>query len=147
VTRAALLDVNVLVALFDPDHIHHEPAHDWFADHKAHGWATCPFTESAFLRVLSNPAYAPRPHRVSDLAKLLRRFCASGHHAFWSDSISCRDDSVFSWSMIGGHRQVADVYLLGLAVKMNGALATFDRTIPLTAVPGATKEALDVIAG
>lgn len=26
----ALLDVNVLIALFDADHIHHERAHDWF---------------------------------------------------------------------------------------------------------------------
>jgi uncharacterized protein len=31
VTRVALLDVNVLVALFDPDHVHHEAAHRWFA--------------------------------------------------------------------------------------------------------------------
>lgn len=27
----ALLDVNVLVALFDQSHIHHESAHDWLA--------------------------------------------------------------------------------------------------------------------
>ena len=33
-SRVALLDVNVLVALFDPDHVHHELAHDWFADHR-----------------------------------------------------------------------------------------------------------------
>jgi predicted nucleic acid-binding protein len=26
----ALLDVNVLVALFDPVHTHHEAAHQWF---------------------------------------------------------------------------------------------------------------------
>ena len=33
----SLLDVNLLVALFDADHIHHELSHDWFADHHADG--------------------------------------------------------------------------------------------------------------
>jgi predicted nucleic acid-binding protein len=28
---AALLDVNVLIALVDPRHVHHELAHRWFA--------------------------------------------------------------------------------------------------------------------
>ena len=46
-----LLDVNLLVALFHPDHVHHEIAHDWFADHLREGWATCPLTESGFIRV------------------------------------------------------------------------------------------------
>jgi uncharacterized protein len=27
-----LLDVNVLLSLSDPMHIHHEPAHQWFAE-------------------------------------------------------------------------------------------------------------------
>jgi predicted nucleic acid-binding protein len=29
----ALIDVNVLIALLDPRHVHHEPAHAWFAGH------------------------------------------------------------------------------------------------------------------
>ena len=55
-SRVALLDVNVLVALFNPVHVHQELAHDWFADHRASGWATCPLTENGFLRVLGNAA-------------------------------------------------------------------------------------------
>jgi predicted nucleic acid-binding protein len=35
-----LLDVNLLVALFDADHVHHDLAHDWFADQRSHGWAS-----------------------------------------------------------------------------------------------------------
>ena len=35
-----LLDVNVLVALFDPAHIHHEAAHEWFGTAGPAGWAT-----------------------------------------------------------------------------------------------------------
>ena len=49
VSRVALLDVNVLMALSDPDHTHHEIAHDWFADHHAHGWATCAVTQNGFV--------------------------------------------------------------------------------------------------
>jgi uncharacterized protein len=54
----SLLDVNVLVALFDPDHAYHEAAHQWFARHRAQGWATCPLTENGLVRVMSHPAYA-----------------------------------------------------------------------------------------
>jgi predicted nucleic acid-binding protein len=55
VARIALLDVNVLVAFFDPDHVHHDLAHDWFAGQRRSGWATCAITESGFVRVISNP--------------------------------------------------------------------------------------------
>ena len=50
------LDLDDDVALFDPDHVHHELAHDWFADHQRDGWATCPVTENGFVRVLSGGA-------------------------------------------------------------------------------------------
>jgi predicted nucleic acid-binding protein len=67
VIRTALLDVNVLVALFDPDHVHHEVAHDWFADNGPRGWATCPLTESGFVRVVSNPSYGTTQYRATDV--------------------------------------------------------------------------------
>ena len=56
----ALLDVNVLVALFDPAHLHHEAAHVWFGRNRSRRWATCPLTENALVRVLSNPSYPGR---------------------------------------------------------------------------------------
>jgi uncharacterized protein len=141
----ALLDVNVLVALFDPDHVHHGLAHDWFADARGDGWATCPLTENGFVRVLSSPAYGLEHRRPDAIAARLRRFCASGHHAFWPDAVSLTDDRLFALPHLAGHRQVSDVYLLGLAVSRQGCLATFDRTIPLKAVVGATAASLRVI--
>ena len=42
----ALLDVNVLIALVDPAHIQHDPAHDWFARVGYKAFATCPLTEN-----------------------------------------------------------------------------------------------------
>lgn len=145
-TRPALLDVNVLVALFSPDHVHHELAHDWFADHRQHGWATCPLTENGFVRVLTAPSKDLPPLRTGELLDRLRTFCKSGHHVFWPDTLSVRDAAVFNQAFIRGHRQLTDVYLLGLAKTMNGTLATFDRTIPLAAVVGATRTTLSVIS-
>lgn len=142
----ALLDVNVLVALFDSEHIHHEVAHDWFSDHRAAGWATCPLTETGFVRVLSNPAYAAAVSRPIELVARLRQFCSSKEHVFWPDSLSLSDEDVFNPALIRGHRQLTDAYLLGLAVRMRGCLATFDRTIPLAAVAGATSDSVAVVS-
>jgi toxin-antitoxin system PIN domain toxin len=141
----ALLDVNVLVALFDPDHVHHEAAHDWFADNHAGGWATCPVTENGFIRVLANPAYGSAVARPVELVERLRTFCRSDGHEFWSDAVSLRDSALFEPKYLGGHRQLTDIYLLGLATTRTGRLATFDRTIPLKAVRGASGQVLEVI--
>ena len=145
-SRIALLDVNVLVALFDPDHVHHDAAHDWFAQEGRAGWATCPLTEAGFIRVLSNPAYAGTVTRAVDVAGRLRRFCGSSGHEFWPGDVSLLDGSVFDLSQIAGYRQLTDVYLLGLAKARGGRLVTFDRSILLRSVKGATAGSLEVIA-
>jgi uncharacterized protein len=142
--RPALLDVNVLVALFDPDHIHHDDAHQWFGEHRQSGWATCPLTELALVRILSSPSYCPAAERAATVLDRFRSFRSSGDHQFWRDSLELTDD-IFNLSFLKGHRQLTDVYLLGLAVKRNGRLATFDRTIPMRAVKGADRETLLVI--
>jgi uncharacterized protein len=146
VKRVALLDVNVLVALFDPDHVHHELAHDWFADDGRAAWATCPMTENGFVRVLSNPSYGGSVTRVPDLVARLTRFCSSGGHVFWKEPLSLRDADAFDTSLAAGHRQLTDIYLLGLARSHGGRLATFDRSIPLRAVRGASPADLAVIS-
>jgi predicted nucleic acid-binding protein len=47
--------------------------------------------------------------------------------------------------MIGGHKKITDAYLLGLAVRNHGRLATFDRSIPVKAVHGADSRNLALI--
>ena len=140
-----LLDVNVLIALFNDSHVHHETAHDWFADHHTQGWATCALTENGFLRILSHPAADLETDRGTVFASL-RRLCRSPHHDFWPDALTLRDDSIFDSSVLVSHRQLTDVYLLGLATRMGGALATFDGSIPIAAVKGATRRHLEVIS-
>jgi len=144
--RVGLLDVNVLVALFDPDHVHHEIAHDWFADHREHGWATCPLTENGFVRIVSNPAYGFEGFRADAALTLLKTFIGTGGHAFWRDALSLTDERLFDLTLATGHRQLTDIYLLGLATAREGCLVTFDRSIPRAAVKGAGAEALCVIA-
>jgi uncharacterized protein len=143
--RRALLDVNVLIALFNDTHVHHEVAHDWFDDHRARGWATCAIAENGFLRILSHPGAEVENDRATLFASL-RKFCSSGHHEFWPDAVSLRDETLFASSAIISSRQLTDVYLLGLATRMGGTLATFDASIPLEAVRGATRHNLSVIA-
>ncbi len=75
----------------------------------------------------------------------LSRFCADKKHRSWTDSISLTDDAIFAPQFIRGYRQLTDVYLLGLAKKMGGRLATFDRAMPVKAIRGATADLLHVI--
>jgi toxin-antitoxin system PIN domain toxin len=141
----ALLDVNVLVALFDPDHLHHPAAHLWFGRNRQRGWATCALTENALIRVLSNPSYRGRRTTMEDAASRLRTFCSDREHVFWSDKISVRDPGRFNWRHIQGHRQLTDVYLLALSISNEGRLATLDATIPLKGVEGASAQSLELL--
>jgi uncharacterized protein len=127
----ALLDVNVLVALFDPAHVNHEDAHRWFGRNRKHGWATCPITIHGCIRVLSSPAYPSVEATAAEVADRLRQLCSNSDHHFWPDSVSPLDETLFRMPWI------ADAYLLGLAVRNHGRLATFDRSIPIKVVLGA----------
>ena len=142
----ALLDVNVLIALFDPVHLYHERAHTWFGQIRSRRWATCALTENALVRILSNASYPGRRTTVEDAASRLHTFCSDREHVFWSDSISVRDSGRFRWRHVQGHRQITDVYLLALSVANEGRLATFDATISLKAVRGAAAENLELLA-
>jgi toxin-antitoxin system PIN domain toxin len=141
----ALLDVDVLVALFDPSHVHHEAAHTWFAQNRTQGWATCPITENGFLGVVSNPAYPGRRCATSDALARLQAFADSGDHHFWPDSTSLRRSSRLDSALLGGHDRVVGIYLLLLAVDRGGRLATFDDEIAIGAVRQAGSEHVAVL--
>jgi len=137
-----LLDVNLLLALSDPMHIHHESAHRWFAEKGHQAWATCPLTENGFIRIASHPNYPNRPGDVPAVLAILRQFCeAQGHH-FWTEDISILQ--ILEPDAIITHVQITDVYLLGLALHKRGKLATLDQRIPVDAIRGGRK-AIEVI--
>ena len=66
----ALLDVNVLLALFDSEHAHHARARAWWVQNRDQGWASCPLTQNGFIRIMSSPGY-PRPLIVADALSVL----------------------------------------------------------------------------
>lgn len=140
----ALLDVNVLVALLDAQHVAHNRAHQWLAQSLTEGWASCPITENGCVRVLTNPRY-PAPVGAEEVLMKLATAKSSGHHAFWPDDISLTDASVFDRSQLRGHQQVTDAYLLALAVKHGGRLVTFDSRISRSVAMGARVENLTTI--
>jgi toxin-antitoxin system PIN domain toxin len=137
----ALFDVNVLVALHDPQHVHHDIAVDWLEAHAADGWASCPITQNGCLRVLSLPVY-PNARRAGELIVALRPSFAGELHEFWFDDISLMQNGVLLADHVHGHRQLTDLYLLALAVHHKGCFVTFDARIPVSAVMGARSEQL-----
>ena len=137
-----LLDVNMLLALSDSMHVHHDTAHLWFAEVGSESWATCPITENGFIRIASHPKYPNRPGSANLVLSLLRQFCSAETHVFWSEDISLRD--LLHQDTALTHNQVTDLYLLGLAVANGGKLATLDQHIPATAIHGGA-DGLEII--
>lgn len=140
----ALLDVNVLLALLDSDHIDHRRAHEWLAENSSSGWASCAITQNGFVRIVSQPRY-PSPVSPTVAIELLAGACAAGHHAYWPCDVSVLDDTIIDRTRIHGPRQVTDAYLLALATHHQGRFVTFDRGVVVAAVRSATDEHLVVI--
>ncbi|ABM43162.1 PIN domain family protein [Acidovorax sp. JS42] len=140
----ALLDVNVLIALLDAAHIHHQRASQWLEQSLHHGWASCPLTQNGCLRIMAQPAY-PQALPLAAVAQRLGQAAATPAHLFIADDYSLLDADSLHWPQLLGHRQVTDAYLLGLAVRHGCRFVSFDARVNLAAVPGAKAEHLWVL--
>lgn len=129
-----LLDVNVLIALCDSDHLKHELVVSWFFSVNARSWATCPITENGLIRILSSQAYG-YTQDIESVRSLLIRLCALPGHQFWEDSISICD--IKRISRLQNSKATTDLYLLALAVKNKGKFVTLDSKIKVPDVIGA----------
>lgn len=142
-----LLDTNLLIALLWPSHERHDIAVRWFIRHRLEGWATCPFTETGFVRIVSNPAFSRDAVRPREAMHVLSANTAAGDHAFWAEDAPFAEVGEFAGERLIGHQQVTDTYLLGLAVRRGGALATLDENIAaLTAPDSRERAALAIVA-
>jgi uncharacterized protein len=126
---AFLLDVNVLIALMWPAHQSHSQVEGWFSRHARQGWATCPFTQAAFVRLLSNPAFSRDAVTPQEAIALLSANLKHRYHHFWADEISLAEAVEGFQGRLVGRRQVNDAYLLGLAIHKRGKFATLDRSV------------------
>ena len=140
----ALYDVNVLIALFDPQHTQHDKAKRRHAQSQALGWASCPLTQNALLRIVSHPRYT-NPATVAELMALLAGATADPSHEFWPDDVSLANPRTLLPEAPLTSGAITDVYLLALAVKHVGCLVTLDQRISRSSVIGATPSHLVVL--
>ncbi len=145
--KGYLLDTNVLIALLWPSHARHDLAVKWFARHRGKGWATCPLTEAGFVRIVSNAAFSRDAVTPREAAGVLAANTAAKDHAFWPDEVPFAEAIAFAGARLVGHQQVTDAYLLGLALRRGGMLATLDERIAALTEPRTTeRKALEIVA-
>ena len=137
---ACLLDINVLIALTWPSHVHHGPARRWFAENAPGGWATCPVTQLGFVRVSSTPRIIPEAVSPAVACDALRQMTAHPHHVFWPADVQIGRGAWNVFRRVMGHRQCTDAYLLAVALAQCGRLATLDRAISALVPPGTSPE-------
>lgn len=127
-----LLDVNVLVALTEPEHLHHQAVTKWF-ETAGLDWGLCAFSEAGFLRVTTNPKVGS--HSVQESTLVLAGFARHPGYRFWPITTGWADLAAPFRERVFGHQQITDAYLLGLAVKEDGVLVTMDKAIKYIAGP------------
>ena len=125
----ALLDVNVLIALLDPQHVHHELCHGWFASRGDAPWASCAITQNAVMRILGNPRYPNSPGPPARVVPHLDSLVGHPNHQFWESNPSLLCQPFIERSALVDHAQITDLYLLALAKHHGGTLATLDQRI------------------
>jgi uncharacterized protein len=142
--RPYLLDTNILIALAWRNHVHHADVTAWFGRKAAARFRTCPITQTAFVRISSNPSFSSSAVMPGDAVALLRRITGLPGHGFWPADLSL-PEAFAAYPVLGSHRQITDAYLLSLAIAHDGVLATIDRGIvPLAK---ACPDRLELVSG
>lgn len=119
-----LLDANVLIALTDRCHIHHERARQWFGS-EGRLFATCPITQGSLMRHYYRNAEKPE---INGAFQLLKQIESLSGYEFWKDTLAY---SEICLAGVLGHRQVTDAYLVALASSHGEKLASMDRGLAL----------------
>ncbi len=125
--RPFLLDLNVLIALTWPGHVHHGRAQTWFASMGGR-WATTPFTEAGFLRLSTNTAVVGEAPSMAEALMLLITMRSVPGHLFIPDSTSLTSATISTAGLVAS-TQVTDVHLVNLAADSGAVLATLDKAI------------------
>lgn len=126
-TRRNLLDLNVLIALSEPAHCHYPMAAEWLDTSSKGNWGVCPLTEIGFVRVTTSPSFRPVPRSHQQASAILAEFANRPGYRYWPMTESWAALTAPFGDRIFGHQQVTDAYLLGLAIREDGVLVTFDR--------------------
>jgi predicted nucleic acid-binding protein len=106
----------------------------WFDSGEREAWATCPLTENGLVRIIGHENYREFPGGTNEARLLLAVLTGAPGHQFWADDLSLADGALFSRLPASNH--LTDCYLLALAVKRGGRLATLDERIDADLIPG-----------
>jgi toxin-antitoxin system PIN domain toxin len=134
-----LLDINVLLALTQPEHLHFSTATKWF-DSPSLDWGLCAFSQAGFLRLSANPSVGRL--RFDDANQLLTALIRRPGYRYWPITADWAELVAPFRERVWGHQQVTDAWLLGLAIKGNGVLVTLDKAIRSMAGPKYAKHVL-----
>jgi toxin-antitoxin system PIN domain toxin len=124
---AYLPDVNVLVALSDPSHIHHLAADNWRLRIGIARFLLCPITEAGFVRLMANPSVGGLS--MSGAILLLQEIAALPDVAHLAVAASWLELIQPFTPRLHGYRQVTDALLLGLAIRSGAILVTLDHAV------------------
>lgn len=134
-----LLDVNVLLALTQPEHLLFHIVTEWF-ETPGLDWGLCAFSEAGFLRLSANPHVGNLT--VEDAGTILEGLIARPGYRFWPITAPWASLALPLADRVFGHQQITDAYLLGLAIQGNGILVTLDKAIKHMAGPKYGKHVL-----
>lgn len=121
-----LLDVNVLLALLDQDHIHNQAVEEWLDTPKLQ-WALCAFSEAGVLRFFTRPKTGDMS--MEQVTAMLQRLKLQPGYHYQSITADWHTLTAPFSKRLHGHNQVTDAYLLGLALREGLVLTTFDKAI------------------
>ena len=137
----SLLDIGILIALFDENHQRHPDVSDWFSESVQYGWISCPLTQNGCVRILSQAKY-PNSIGLSDALSRLRVAASTAYHSFVPDDVSLLDGRLVDAARLTNHGQITDVYLLALAVNHDARFVTLDKRVQSDVVIGARHDSL-----
>ncbi|WP_395753622.1 TA system VapC family ribonuclease toxin [Prosthecobacter sp.] len=120
-----LVDGNVLVAYAVDTHEQHQRAVSWF-EKMTDSFATCAVTQGTLLRL---HMLCAADQSASAAWNALEGFEAHPCHVYWSDDLPYRE---VPHRQIQGHRQVTDAWLVELARRNGGKVATLDQGMVAT---------------
>ena len=98
----------------------------WFRQHARAGWATTALTQSAFVRIVSRPAFSGRSIGIGEVSDLLLRNTAHPNHRLVAMNFGFEEVLGACTGGILGHRQITDAWLLTAAIRSGMKLLTFD---------------------
>jgi hypothetical protein len=102
---------------------------NWFKTHASRGWATCPLTQAAFVRVILQPAFSGKPLTAGEVIDLLAQTTAHAHHRFFPIDFDITQVQATCTGSLLGHRQITDAWLLTTAIRHKAKLLTLDQGI------------------